>query len=175
MKRLILILILALPNMSWNMVWQQNDKDTHVRLKALYVYQFATLVDWPKEFKQGDFFIGVFGESPLYNELTTKYSNKAVGSQSIKIKSFSNYNEISACHILVVTPDNSDKVGDLVKKFKTKSTLIVTEKEGKLKDGSIINFVVKDHKQSYELSKTNASKHKLVIGSKLENLASKVE
>lgn len=174
MKRLVLILLLIFPSLAMEMS-AGDPKDTHKTVKALFVYQFATLMDWPKEFKQGDFVIGVYGDSPLYPELMSKYSNRSVGSQAIKIRSFSNYNDISPCHILVVAPEMSDRVADLAKKFKSKSTLIVSEREGKLRDGAIINFVVKDNKQSYELSKTNAARHKLVVGSKLENLAARVE
>lgn len=174
MKRILLILLMAFPSLAMDMS-AGDPKDTHKKIKALFVYQFATLMDWPKEFKQGDFVIGVFGESAVYSELEKSFSNKSVGSQAIKIRSFMNMGEITPCHILVVAPDMSDKVGELVKKFKSKSTLIVSEKEGKLKDGAIINFVIKDNKQSYELSKTNAAKHKLVVGSKLENLAARVE
>jgi len=63
----------------------------------------------------------------------------------------------------------------MVKKFKSKSTLIVSEKEGAMKDGSIINFIIRNNRQSYELSKTNATKHKLIIGKQLTELAVKVE
>ncbi|HAA00035.1 MAG TPA: hypothetical protein DEP18_03415 [Flavobacteriales bacterium] len=174
MKRWFLIALLVFPTLAMDML-SGDPKDTHKTVKALFVYQFATLVDWPKEFKKGDFIIGVYGESPLYDELTNKYSNRSVGSQAIKIRSFQSYNSITPCHILVVAPEVSDKVADLAKKFKSSSTLIVSEKEGKLKEGAVISFVIKDNKQSYELSKSNASKSKLIIGSKLENLAARVE
>lgn len=149
--------------------------DTHVKVKSMYVYQFASLVDWPAEFKKGDFVIGVFGKTPLYDELVLKYSNKMMGSQAIKVKNFMSVSEITACHILIITPDNSDKVAELVKKFKSKSTLIVTEKEGKLKEGAVINFVIHNNRQSFELSKTNANKIKLVIGTKIEGYAARIE
>lgn len=150
-------------------------QDTHIKVKSMYVYQFASLVDWPTEFKKGDFVIGVLGKTPLYDELVLKYANKMMGSQAIKIKNFTSSSEVTTCHILIITPENSDKVSELVKKFKSKSTLVVTEKEGKLKEGAIINFVIHNNKQSFELSKTNATKLKLVIGTKIEGYASKIE
>jgi hypothetical protein len=174
MKRWLLIALLVFPTLAMDML-SGDPKDTHKTVKALFVYQFATLVDWPKEFKKGDFIIGVYGESPLYDELTSKYSNRSVGSQAIKIRSFQNFADITTCHILVVAPDVSDRVAELARKYKSSSTLIVSEKDGKLKEGAVINFVIKDNKQSYELSKTNAGKIKLVVGSKLENLAARVE
>jgi len=150
-------------------------QDTHIKVKSMYVYQFASLVDWPEEFKKGDFVIGVLGKTPLYDELVLKYANKMMGSQAIKIKNFATSSEVTTCHILIITPEFSDKVADMVKKFKSKSTLVVSEKEGKLKDGAVINFVISKNKQSFELSKTNANKIKLVIGTKIEGYASKIE
>jgi hypothetical protein len=144
-------------------------------VKAVYVYKFAQFVDWPKSFKSGDFIIGVFGDEKLYNEMQTSYANKMIGNQTIKIKKYEAVSEIEKCHILFVAEKNSDKVSDLVKKFKSNSTLVVSEKEGKMKDGAIFNFIWRDNKLKYEMSKTNATKHKLTVGQTLTNSADKIE
>ncbi len=153
----------------------QPSKDINLRVKAVYVYKFAQFVDWPKSFKSGDFIIGVFGDEKLYNEMQTSYANKMIGNQTIKIKKYDAVSEIEKCHILFVAEKNSDKVSDLVKKFKSNSTLIVSEKEGKMKDGAIFNFIWRDNKLKYEMSKTNATKHKLTVGQTLTNSADKIE
>ncbi len=152
----------------------QQQPDLNSRLKALYIYNFTGMVDWPKELKSGAFNIGVFGETNLVSELG-KYSGKSAGSQTIHISHFKDYNEITACHILFVTKENAGKTSELAKKFKSKSTLIVSEKEGALKEGAVINFIIRNNKQTYELSKTNAVKHKLTVGKQLTELATKVE
>ena len=153
----------------------QNQPDLNSKVRALYIYNFTNMVEWPKELRSGNFNIGVLGESNLYNELNTKYAGKSVGSQSIKISQFKSSGDVSVCHILFITKEFNNKIGELVKKFKPKSTLIVTEKEGALKEGSVINFIIRNNRQSYELSKTNATKHKLTIGKQLTELAVKVE
>lgn len=153
----------------------QPSKDINLRVKAVYVYKFAQFVDWPKSFKTGDFIIGVFGDEKLYNEMQTSYANKMIGNQTIKIKKYDETSEIEKCHILFVAEKNSDKVSDLVKKYKSNSTLVVSEKEGKMKDGAIFNFVWRDNKLKYEMSKTNATKHKLTVGQTLTNSADKIE
>jgi hypothetical protein len=150
------------------------EPDVNSRLKALYIYNFTNMVEWPKEQKTGNFNIGVFGETNLLSELV-KYNSKSVGSQPIKVTEYRDMHEIPACHILFVSREKSDKTAELVKKFKAKNTLIITEKEGSLHDGAIINFIIRNNKQSYELSKTNAIKHKLIIGKQLTELAVKVE
>jgi len=153
----------------------QPTRDVNLKYKAVFVYKFAQYVDWPKSSKTGDFIIGVFGDDKLYSEMQTSYSNKMIGNQSIKIKKMDAVDDNEQYHILFVAEKNSDKIVDLVKKYKSKSTLVVSEKEGKLKDGSMINFVWRESKLKLEISKTNAEKHKLTIGQSLTSIADKVE
>lgn len=151
-------------------------KDTQSIYKALFIYNFATLVDWPTDYRKGNFVIGVYGDNnSVYDQLTTKYSGKSIGSQEIKIVKHSSKSQIdSKTHILYITEDKSENINALSATFKGKSTLLITEKPGYLGRGAIINFVVDKNKQCYEISKSNAKKHKLIIASKLANLAIKV-
>ena len=147
-------------------------KDTRSPVKALYIYNFATLIDWPAEYRKGDFVIGVYGtKEGVYDNLKMKFEGKAIGSQEIVIKNFSNSSQINKAHILYVTPKNSSQAASLSSQFKGKSTLIVTEKEGNLTKGAAINFVVSGTSQKFEINKSNAEKHKLVIADRLLNLA----
>jgi hypothetical protein len=153
--------------------------DTRAIYKALFIYNFATLVDWPAEYRKGDFNIGVYGsDNSVYSELNKKYSGKAIGSQEIKIKKINSKSEIPAkTHILFLTSDKSADITTVSSSLGNKSTLLITEKSGYLSKGAIINFVIdktNNNKQSYEINKNNAKKRKLVIASKLSSLAVKV-
>ena len=150
-------------------------KDTQSVVKALYLYNFAISIDWPKEFKNGDFVIGVYGNSKVYDELVKKYKGKPIGAQTIKIKKFTSSSSISKCHMLFVDRDKSSEISSLSKKLKPYSTLIVSEYSNSLNSGAIINFVVKNNKQTYDISKRNAKQYKLVVSSKLIELANSVE
>lgn len=150
-------------------------KDTRSVAKALFLYTFATLIDWPAEYKKGNFVIGVLGTSTdVYNELSAKYSGKSIGAQEIIIKKYATRTEIDKPHILFLCADKSDQMTSLSTQLKDKSTLIVTEKDGYLSKGAVINFVLDGSKQAYEVSKSNAKKYNLVIASKLTTLAFKV-
>lgn len=174
MKRLLHISLLLGLFLSLTSFIQPN-KDVNLRLKAVYVYKFAQYTDWPKEFKAGDFIIGVFGDDRLYDEMQKSFSNKMIGSQTIKIRKYSSINEVEESHILFVADKYSSNVAALAKKYKSKCTLIVSEKDGVLKDGAIINFVNKGTSLKYEISKTNAGKHKLTIGQTLTSSAENIE
>jgi len=150
-------------------------KDTRSVVKALYIYTFATLIDWPADYRKGNFVIGVYGtQDAVYNELNKKYSGKAIGKQEILVKRFNSSSEINKAHILYVTEDKSSQMTSLSSQFKSKSTLLVTEKEGYLNKGAVINFVVEGNKQKYEINKKNAKKHGLTIADKLAGLAVRV-
>lgn len=151
-------------------------KDTRSPVKALYLYNFATLIDWPSDYRKGNFVIGVYGtKDGVYDNLKSKFEGKAIGSQEIIIKNFTSTSQIDLAHILYVTPAKSTEIGSLNSAFKGKSTLLVTERDGNLSKGAAINFVVNGSSQKFEISKSNAQKHKLVIADRLLNLAIKVE
>lgn len=150
-------------------------KDTRSVVKALYIYTFATLVEWPKQKRSGEFVIGVYGDNTaVYEELDKKYSGKSIGSQEITIKNFSSKSSIGSPHILFVTEEKSQHLGTLSQDLASKSTLLVAEKNGALSKGAIVNFIVDGNTQKYEINKRNAKKHQLVIADKLSGLAAKV-
>lgn len=150
-------------------------QDTRSVVKALYIYTFATLVEWPKNMRTGDFKVGVFGESTaVFDELDTKYSGKSIGSQKIVIENFRTKSSIDDVHILYISEENSRFISEICTKISNKSTLLVTERTGSLNKGAIVNFIVKDGTQKYEINKRNAKKHKLVIADKLTSLAARV-
>jgi hypothetical protein len=149
--------------------------DTRSVVRALYIYTFATLVEWPQEKRSGKFVIGVFGEtSGVYTELNKKYSGKSIGSQEIVIKNYKSTQEINEAHILYVSPENSKYLKTIVQTTVKENTLLVSESDGGLGKGSIVNFIVDGNQQKYEINKTNAKKHKLVIAEKLSDLAANV-
>ncbi len=149
--------------------------DTRSVVKAMYIYTFATLVEWPAERRTGDFVIGVYGEkTAVYDELIKKYSGKSIGSQKIVVKNYRNKDEVKGCHILYVTEERTNELSSLSGSLLTENTLLVGERNGALAKGAIINFIVEGNQQKYEINKTNAKNHRLVIADKLADLAAKV-
>ena len=151
-------------------------RDTRSPVKALYLYNFATLIDWPAEYRKGNFIIGVYGtKEGVYESLKSKYEGKSIGSQEIVVENYTSTSQVDNAHILYVTPTNSSSFPSIQSKLKNSSTLFVTEKDGYLNKGAAINFVVMGTSQKFEINKSNAKKHKLVIADRLLKLASKVE
>lgn len=152
-------------------------KDTRSMVKALYIYTFATLVEWPPNRRSGDFVIGVYGYGGLdiYEELKERYSKKYIGSQEIVIENYRSKDDInSKSHILFVASEKTAEISGLSKKMQPNNTLLVAESSGALSKGACVNFIVVGNQQKYEINKRNAEKHDLVIADKLAKLAAKV-
>ena len=132
---------------------------------------FTKLIEWPKSYREGNFIVGVVGESPLYSELSKMSKTKKVANQSLQIKKFSTSKEIGKCHILYVSKGQGQDISSVLKKVKSNSTLIITEERGLVDKGAGINFIIKDNRQKFELNKENVEKYKLKVSSNLEALA----
>jgi hypothetical protein len=168
MKKSLLILgILALPFLTRSQV---------VKYKALFTVNFIRHIGWDEEARKGDFVIGVVKDKELYNILKGMSKGKKFGFQDVVIKEFKSPAEVTYCQVLYI-PDNinlSKHASTILNNLGNKNSLIVTEKEGATKHGSMINFVIRNDKLKFEISKENAQKWGLQISSKLETMASAI-
>jgi hypothetical protein len=147
----------------------QNEK-----FKALFIYNYTKYIEWPKAMRSGDFVIGVYGNSPLTSELQLLASKQKVGSQAIIIKTFSTLSGITKCHILYIPSSKSSSIGDILTTVGKANTLVVTDREGLVHQGSGINFVTDGAKLNYEISKTNIEKQGLTVSNSLLTLGKQV-
>jgi hypothetical protein len=139
--------------------------------QSVFMYNFTRLIEWPAEYKSGDFIIGVIGSSEVFNELKNYTNSKMVGSQSIKIVKFNSVDEIVKCQILFIGYGKTKDIPAIVTKLNGNSTLLVSENRSAVEKGAAINFVVVEDKLKFELKSSNASKLGLKIHSNLENMA----
>jgi len=155
---------------------REAEKDTVAIVQASYIYNVAKLVEWKEvSMKNGNFKIGVIGSTNLYQELIKKYATKSIGKQPIEVLKLPRSADVENCHILFVGQSELALMPALYKHLKGKPTLLVTEYEGALEDGSVMNFVRVDNTLKYELSLANAGQHRLEIGTTLVNLAHSVK
>ncbi|MEO6883734.1 MAG: YfiR family protein [Bacteroidia bacterium] len=145
-------------------------------VKACYIYNFSRYIEWPENYRQGDFVIDVLGGSPtILSELAKMAASQTAGSQKFQINNIISVDKIGKCNILYIPSNKSVEIKKAVLKLKVSSTLIITDDPGSTKLGAAINFVVKDNRQKFELNRNNAQKSKLVVSSNLATLAILVE
>jgi len=142
---------------------------------TLYVYNFTKYIEWPDEYKEGDFIIDVLGHKSVYTGLKKMLEQKQRGAQNFVVNNPTEVSQINEdCHILFVGHWQSNKLKDALEKVGDKGTLVVTEKGGLLEKGAAINLVVKNQKIAFEVKKSNISKYNLTYSTDLTSLAERV-
>ena len=144
------------------------------KAQAMFIYNFSRLIEWPASYKTGPFVIGVLGSSNLANELLSYTTGKKVGAQDIVVKQYKEVGEIEKCHILFVAFSKTKNFPEIISSLGNNSTLLISEKNGAIDDGSAINFSIIGDKLKFEISQGNASKYGLKLSAKLAEMAFKV-
>lgn len=141
------------------------------KFHTIYVYNFTKYIEWPGTYKSGDFIIGVYGSSPIISQLRSATANKTVGTQKIVVKQYNNLASIDNPHILFIPNLQSKNLDAIKKKLEGKATLLVTEKTGLAKQGSHINFILRDGKWKIELNSAEAEAAGMKVSSQLSRIA----
>src|SRR5687767_6123957 len=76
--------------------WSQNNYAVHANI----IYRFTKYINWPADKRNGEFVIGIVGETPLYSALRTYTSNKTAAGVPIVINKISASADSYNCHIL---------------------------------------------------------------------------
>jgi len=139
------------------------------KIQSVFIYNFITkYVEWPSSYKNGDFVIGVLGNSPIISELEDLAYNRNVGNQRITIKTFKSAEDVTACHVLYI-PES--KTGEMEKALtKVGSTLIITDNAPAGTKGDAINFMTVGGKQRFGVKAYNATSKGLVVSPELGKL-----
>jgi YfiR/HmsC-like len=146
------------------------------KFKSQYVYNFIKYIEWPDNYKQGNFVIGISGSNQdLFDFFKSNLEvRKTVYNQAIEVKSINSASEAAGCSLVYILSDNSNQLPEIVSKLKGKSTLILAEKEGMAKQGVCLNFVYVSQsgsdlgkKLSFEYNMAAIDKYKLKISDQL--------
>lgn len=81
---------------------------------------------------------------------------------------------LKKCHVLFICSSEKQNLREILTLVKTSSVLTVTETEGFLEAGSMINFTMEDNKIRFEVNLTAANEAKLQVRSQLLRVARKV-
>jgi hypothetical protein len=148
-----------------------------LKYKALHTLNLVRYIDWPNDQKMGDFVIGVVAKSDLVAALKEQAFGKKFGNQDIVIKEFKNVSEITRCQVIYIsrTINFSKNVPAITQRCGNKGFLLISEADGLIDSGSVINFVLVDGVVKFEVSVANASKCGITISSKLLSNASAIK
>ena len=147
------------------------------RVKAAYLYRFAEYVEWPEGvFARRDtpVTIGVLGSDTLADELAQAVVGRTINDRPVTIKRLKPGEPLTGVHVLFIARSESARLNQLAQGAQPRSILTVSESDGALAQGSVINFVVADRRVRFEISLESAEKSKLRLSSRLLAVAQQV-
>jgi hypothetical protein len=164
------------------------------QVKAAFLYNFTMFTDWPKE-KIADgndpIVIGIIGDDP-FDDAFEPVKNKKVKGKDVVIKRFKELEELKKsgekdesqphpqietlkkCHVLFICSSEKKRLGEIIDLVQDNNVLTVSDIEGFIEAGGIINFVMEEKKVNFEINNISAEKAGLKISSKLLRLAKRV-
>ena len=152
--------------------WPQADGEAdEAHVKAAFVYKFTGYVDWPESAMGGadaPFVMGVLGSENLLNELTQLIAGRKVHERPVVVRKMRAGEPLTGVQLLFVGR------GETLRAEPGKPVLVVTEAEGGMPRGSMINFVIVDRHVRFEIALPAVEKAGLRMSSRLLAVAQKV-
>jgi hypothetical protein len=146
------------------------DRPVH-EVYSMMVFNFTKYVQWPDHATNGEFVIGVVGNSDIYNTLNGWYGGKPRGSKTYIVKRFNSAAEVTDCHVIYIDKSKSSEFENVNTKLKGKGTLVITDKSGLGEKGSGINFKTVDNKLKFELNQKAIEASNLKVSGALSSMA----
>ena len=143
-------------------------------VKAAFVYNFLTFVEWPASIKREDTLrVCVLAEPPVlaaFNELNGQIAT----GREIEIIRAAPGENLGSCHVLFIGTQAEHDLPRIMKVLEGSSVLTIGDTAGFARQGVIINFYLQNKKVRFVIDAAAARRAGIVISSKLLKLAGSV-
>lgn len=172
-RTLIVALVLCVP---MSMAAEESSLSIQQRIKAAFLYKFATYVEWPANAfaePESPIVIGVSGAEPIAQELEQAVLGRKVSGRSVQVRRIAKGDAANdCCQILFV---GGDRVTDMLAQALGHPVLTVTEVSAEHPKGSIINFLAAEDRVRFDISREAAERNGLQLRSQLLAVARQVK
>lgn len=146
-------------------------------VKAAYLSKLHNYVEWPARAAPpagARIVIGIVGADEVANELAQMSAVRDPAKGTLALRRLRNGDALDGVHILYLGDGYVARAAPMIERASARSILVVTESEGALARGSIINFRVLDERVRFDVSLDAADKAGLRVSSQLLALAATV-
>lgn len=148
------------------------DSVSEYRLKAAYLFNFATFTEWPDSIGN-TLAVCIYGDDPFGADIDA-LSRQSVGNRRIAVRRTVSADNLAGCHLVFVT---RPMIGNLTRVFDrlgATPTLVVADSPGALQQGAMLNMETADGKVSFSANLAAARRQNLNLSAKLLRLATEV-
>jgi len=153
-------------------------EDLERQVKAAYLYKFAGYVEWPHTAMASDhapLVIGVMGDEALAEDLESLLRHRAEDARPVSVVRVKAFEALPSLHVLFIGRSESDHLAPLIRAARERPILVVTDIDGALALGSMINFEVAGGRVRFDVGLASAQKSGLTLSSRLLAVAQVVE
>lgn len=167
MKRLFAALLLFVPLAAAGQALEHE-------IKAAFVFKFLSFVEWPAQAfarPETPIAIGVLGAEEVFNELQEIVPGRVVQGRPVTVRRVREGESANGLHVLYAGGGGGTALASL---GQPRHLLTITEWDGALDQGSIINFVHSEGRVRFEVALDTAERRGLHISSRMLAVAQNV-
>lgn len=143
-------------------------------LKAAFLFNFAKFVEWPPDAfadANSPIVIGVLGKNVFGDSLKKIINDRKINNRGFQFVNVDSVRQATNCQILFINSSEKNDYARIIGSLHNASVLTVSEADGFLKAGGMINFMIEGKNIRFQISDEAAKKARLKISSKLLSLA----
>jgi len=143
-------------------------------LKAVFLYNLASFVEWPETAFGGPeapFVIGVVGDDPFGSVLEEIVTGEYVGKHPFAIRRYRRASEIDGCHVLFISSSETRRVGGILARLRGRPVLTVGDMPGFVEVGGMIGFTTEREQLQLQVNPAAVQAAELNVSSKLLEVA----
>ncbi len=145
-------------------------------VKAAYLYRFTQYIEWPQApAADVPFTIAVLDAPGVAAELRQILPNHRIKNSAAQVREITRVQDLGAAQMLYIGATQVERLRDDIAALGTRPVLVVTDAERGLAAGSVLNFVLLEHRVRFEVSLAAADHAHLRISSELLGVATRVE
>ncbi len=146
------------------------------RVKAAFLYKFLGYAEFPPSaFSEAEapLLIAVVGSDEMAAELSRITAGRIVAGRPIVVRRVADNEALPAAHLLFVAGGDNERCTRVLRAA-TGAFLTVTECEGGLRQGSVINFRIVDERVRFDVSLDAADRKNVKLSSRLLTVANRI-
>jgi hypothetical protein len=146
-------------------------------VKAAFLYRFGDYVEWPAQAfsaPSSPLNIGVLGADAVADELAQMIAGRTVAGRAVNVRKLKRGDSVAGLHVLFIGREVGARLSQVIAEAKGERMLVVTDSDGALGQGSMINFVTIDDRVRFDVAPAAAERSELKISSRLLSVARRV-
>jgi hypothetical protein len=147
---------------------------TEEQVKAASLYRFLGYVEWPRTaFPRADspYVISVINADEIADELLRLTAGRSLDNRPVTVRRLRADQPVTETHVLFIGRGEHSQLRQLLRQVQGQPILVVTEWEGALSQGSMINFRLVEDRVRFEIALEPVGKAGLQINSRMLSVA----